>query len=63
MNMIRSLLANRDRKPGGREIVMNSVSVVGLGERIIGLLDAKEGDVLELGQLRDGSIRLRRVET
>jgi hypothetical protein len=42
---------------------MNSVSAVGLGKRIIELLDAKEGDVLELSQLRDGSVLLRRAET
>jgi hypothetical protein len=42
---------------------MNSVSAVDLGKRIIELLDAKEGDMLELSQLRDGSIRLQRVET
>jgi len=42
---------------------MNSVSAAGLGKRIIELSDVKEGDVLELSQLRDGSVRLRRAET
>jgi flagellar motor switch/type III secretory pathway protein FliN len=41
---------------------MNSVSAVDLGKRIIELLGVKEGDVLELSKLRDGSVRLRRAE-
>jgi hypothetical protein len=43
--------------------VTNPASAIGLGERIIELLDAREGDVLEFSQLGDGSIRLRRAET
>lgn len=42
---------------------MNFVSAIGLGKRIIELLDVKEGNVLELSQLRDESVLLRRAET
>ena len=42
---------------------MNTVDVTQLGKRIAELLGINEGEAIDLSKLKDGSVRLKRVES
>jgi hypothetical protein len=42
---------------------MNSVTLLELAKKIIHVLAVREGEALDLAQLRDGSVLLRKAES